>query len=790
MPQVKQSDLNGWKPLTLDGSVFSGGVDGLIGVEELTDYKLEKKNNKRKIVISNVRSKTSQDKVSLKRKNLNGWQEDAIDDSEPKLKKAKPRNHKNSTIKKKKKIVTKANGNVDLNLKSDKESEFHSQSDSENEVDNFNMQAWSVLGVPKPIIKALEDQQFYSPTTIQMLTLPPAILGRRDILGAAETGSGKTLAFGIPIINGILELKNKSIVEPGDNSLKKLGNKTRNKGWTCSESKTTESEAAETDNSSSESDYEEDNDVDKNNIGCVRVINDIEISKPKNYAQKPLYALILTPTRELAIQIKNHLTKAAKYTDIKIAVVLGGMAEVKQERVLSKGPEIVIATPGRLWELIQMGNPHLNQVDSIKYLVIDETDRMLERGHFQELQQLLEKINLNKNLLEKRQTFVFSATLTMVHDVPEHLRKKRKNSRSRISKLTSGQKLQNFIDLIGIKNPKIVDITKESGTASNLTECRIVCTIDHKDYYLYYFLKRYAGRTLVFCNSIGCVKRLATLFGILSCRPLPLHASMQQRQRLKNLERFQADENGLLIATDVAARGLDIPNVEHVIHYQVPRTSESYVHRSGRTARAQKEGLTVLMMEPSEKQYYTKLCKTLERTEDLPVFPIIDRLLVAVKERVDIARAIDQLELKCRRDTSKKGWLLKAVEEMDLLLDEDDEELESESREMANLKHQLKIKRRHLESLLSKPLFPKGFSGKYLDTNMEFTLVDDNEKAVNIMKKVIEEIPQKQKERNKQSSRKKTMLKNKMLKSKKKNLKRNRTKKTAHAPSIRENKRK
>lgn len=133
-------------------------------------------------------------------------------------------------------------------------------------------------------------------------------------------------------------------------------------------------------------------------------------------------------------------------------------------------------------------------------------------------------------------------------------------------------------------------------------------------------MKRHPGRTLVFCNSIGCVKRLATLFGILNCNPLPLHANMIQKQRLKNLERFQKNSDGLLIATDVAARGLDIPNVEHVIHYQVPRTSESYVHRSGRTARAQKEGITVLMMEPSEKHYYTKLCKTLGHSKFLFLF--------------------------------------------------------------------------------------------------------------------------------------------------------------------------
>ncbi|CAL7938624.1 unnamed protein product [Xylocopa violacea] len=745
MTKKKNKKLGEWKPLKLEGSVFSSDVDGLIGIEELTDYKLKKENNQIKIVICDETNNNNDVKVSPKCKNSSKWQESNINDNEPPLKKAKVTKPKGKNLR----------GSSTNTNKTDLPNESN---DDEISMYDIHTQQWSALGVPMPVIKALVDQQFYQPTPIQALTLPPAILGHRDILGAAETGSGKTLAFGIPIINGILELKNKYSNQSNMESGMETSKTNVNKGWICTEEKMVEND------SSAESDFEEDTEsINVNNMGCVRVINNINIDKAQNYLKKPLYALILTPTRELAIQIKDHLTKAVKYTDIKIAVVLGGMAAVKQERILSKGPEIVIATPGRLWELIQQGNQHLSQVDSIKYLAIDETDRMLEKGHFQELQQLLEKINMNKKMLEERQMFVFSATLTMVHDIPEYLqKKKKKHVKSKIKRLTPDQKLQKIMELVGIKNPKIIDVTKKSGTASNLTECRIACTIDHKDYYLYYFLKRHTGRTLVFCNSIGCVKRLATLFGILDCRPLPLHASMQQRQRLKNLERFQADENGLLIATDVAARGLDIPNVEHVIHYQVPRTSESYVHRSGRTARAQKEGITVLMMEPSEKQYYSKLCKTLGRTEDLPTFPVVDRLLIAVKERVDIAREIDKLELKCRRDNSQKGWLRKAVEDMDLVLDEDEEELASEVKETADLKHQLKIKKRQLESLMSKPLFPKGFSGKYPDLNIEYKLNEGNQKAVDIMKKVIEEIPKKKKERNKRSRTKKGLFKSKV----------------------------
>ncbi|XP_015176587.1 PREDICTED: ATP-dependent RNA helicase DDX24 [Polistes dominula] len=630
-----------------------------------------------------------------------------------------------------------------LKTKSRKKNELcDNNDDNSNEENIIDVSAWSALGTPKEIIKALSDEKFYTPTTIQSLTLPPAIFGQRDILGAAETGSGKTLAFGIPILNGILELKKKHLKKKQDDQLDNESDE--------EELEHSNDEDSDGNESSEESEEEiEENFDNVEGIGCVRVIHNVKMmdEEKTSTSHKPLYALILTPTRELAIQVKDHLVKAAKYTDIKIAVVVGGMAAVKQERLLSKGPEIVIATPGRLWELIQLGNEHLNQLSSIKYLAIDETDRMLEKGHFQELQEIIERINRNEKKAHKRKTYVFSATLTMVHDIPDYLlRKKKRSEKSKIFKLTPGQKLQKIIDMLNIKNPKIVDITRSTGTATNLTESRIACTFDHKDYYLYYFLKRHSGRTLVFCNSIGCVKRLATLFNILECNPLPLHANMQQRQRLKNLERFQDDENGLLIATDVAARGLDIPSIEHVIHYQVPRTSESYVHRSGRTSRAGKEGITVLMMEPSEKQNYSKLCQTLGRTEDIPTFPVIDRLLMAVKERVDIAREIDSLELKCKRNNVHKGWLQKAVEDMDIILDEDQLETTMESKEMADLRRSLKAKRNKLTSLLSKPLFPRGFSGKYPDTNIDYNLINQaNSKAVDVMKQVMKENPKKRK---------------------------------------------
>lgn len=235
--------------------------------------------------------------------------ENDIDVIEPLLKKTKKMKFKEKNNKEIRKELSPRN---DLNINSNNDNQFFNEcNENKNDVYDIDAQQWQILGVSTPIIKALKDQQFYQPTPIQALTLPPAILGHRDILGAAETGSGKTLAFGIPIINGILELKNKQF------EIKKERNKIiENKGWICSENKT-----IEIDNSSSESDYEEDIDtVNENNIGCVRVINNIKFNETntENYMEKPLYALILTPTRELAIQIKDHLTKAAKYTNIKV----------------------------------------------------------------------------------------------------------------------------------------------------------------------------------------------------------------------------------------------------------------------------------------------------------------------------------------------------------------------------------------------------------------------------------------------------------------------------------------
>ncbi|XP_037928539.1 ATP-dependent RNA helicase DDX24-like [Teleopsis dalmanni] len=606
------------------------------------------------------------------------------------------------------------------------------------------LDGWNGLGVPHTILRAIAENGFISPTEIQAMTLPAAIMGKKDILGAAETGSGKTLAFGIPILAGIMELKARK-------SSRGIRKAPKIKGH--QDTKQQEEDRELTPPLDELSNFPPLPSEDENS-------DDEENTLNSKASSSPLYALVLTPTRELAVQVRNHITTAAKFTGIQVAAIFGGLSIAKQERILRKCPEIIVATPGRLWELYQEGNHHLSKIDDISFLVIDETDRMVEKGHFEELRNLLTVLNADEAKKHTRQNFVFSATLTLVHDLPDHMKNRNTGKRPKFIKPTPGLKIQQLIEELGISQPKVVDITRSQQTAQNLTECRLICSMEQKDYYLYYFLMRHPGRTIVFCNSIDCVKRLATLFGLLDCNPLPLHANMIQKQRLKNLERFRDNADGLLIATDVAARGLDIPNVEHVIHYQVPRTSENYVHRSGRTARANKNGITVMFMEPGEVKNYVKLYKTLDRSEDLPLFPVADRYMNAVKERVNVAREVDKEELKLKRTQTEIGWMKKHAEEMDMIIDGYNDDSGSDQDEdpfiLERRKNRLHLEnvRAKLKTLLSQQIFPKGFSFKYPTSTGHLKMpnipasAQDNS-AVKVMKDAIEDLKLAKKMRNK-----------------------------------------
>ncbi|XP_010877169.1 ATP-dependent RNA helicase DDX24 [Esox lucius] len=610
---------------------------------------------------------------------------------------------------------------------------------------NSDVTAWKDLFVPDQVLKALSSLGFGSPTAIQALALPPAIRDHLDIVGAAETGSGKTLSFGIPMIHHILEWKKRAeesegakeenavlesmyqstVEESVDISTKVVG--------TPQETSATSKEAGTVENanpkeepkdayddeetSEVEEEISHDGESDSGKIGCIKVIEDMEFEFDNTAEEqmtfnisekKPLLGLVLCPTRELAVQVKHHIDAVAKFTGIKTAIVVGGMAQQKQIRMLKRRPEIVIATPGRLWEMIKERHPHLVNLRQLRCLVIDEADRMVERGHFAELESLLEILN-NVQFNPKRQTFVFSATLTMAHSLPTRvLRKKGK-------KLDQRSKLELLMEKVGIRSkPKVIDLTRKEATVETLTETRIHCDKEEKDFFLYYFLLQYPGRTMVFANSIDCIKRLNSLLVILDRTPLPLHANMHQKQRLKNLERFAERESCVLLTTDVAARGLDIPNVQHVIHYQVPRTTETYVHRSGRTARAAKEGLSLLLIGPDDMINFRKIYRALGKDEEVPVFPVQSNCMAAIKERVNLARAIEKIEYHNSREKQHNSWFKQAAEAMEVDLDDDvllggrkDEEDDRQQQKIVKgMKKQLKL-------LISQPVFKNVMKTKY-----------------------------------------------------------------------------
>ncbi|XP_063387952.1 ATP-dependent RNA helicase DDX24 [Cydia fagiglandana] len=841
----KLKDLK-WQSVALDGFPASMGdkLQGFIGLEECTSYSLDKerprnKKKKEQKKRKNTQSidETIQKQITNKKTKLsNGFVVESCDTVTPSL-----TNEDNTDSK-----VNKNNKTLPPSKKGKTRKKLgENVAEVESQLTPEDMLSWAEFKLPEEITRALMELGFKQPTKIQQLSLPAAIHGRRDILGAAETGSGKTLAFGLPILTGILKLKEKAQAKgldvyeipykksskkkseppPPKKQFKKKKNKMKNKnkketssedGYSSGEdeefqdkneeskdkglkdendddfieeldvpvkkkelstdegndsddsadyvrlsdifdgdddsddgnenegekSENNDDDVIVNDGSGEDTESQDEVDGDEEGMGCVKVIDNIELPGTEVVRTgSPLYALILTPTRELAMQISQHLKAVAKYTGIRIATVVGGMAAVKQERELKRNPEVVVATPGRLWELVSRGEPHLQQLPSVKFLAIDETDRMIERNHFEELHPLLERLNYDEAQRNSRQNFVFSATLTLVHDLPAHMKGKKVTKRGKIinrkiEKMTPKQKIARLVSLIGMTEPKVVDITSDNlGTAETLTECKIACAFEHKDAYLYYILKRHPGRTIVFCNAIGCVQRLAQLLSLLQCRPLQLHASLQQRQRLKNLERFRDDPHGVLIATDVAARGLDIPNVDHVIHYQVPRTAENYVHRSGRTARANKEGLTILMMEPQEAFRYAKLCITLNKKSELPTFPVPPLGLDSLKALVNTARELDALLLKRRRAAQALGWRERAAREMDMIVDDDDAPVKDVD---PGIEKAVKIKQKQLNAMLARPVFPKGFSFKYPTLNEPAALSGTQDNALQVMKKALE----------------------------------------------------
>jgi len=504
--------------------------------------------------------------------------------------------------------------------------------------------AWLPLGLDNKLLRGVEQLGFVTPTPIQAAAVPIAITTRKDVVGAAETGSGKTLAFGLPVLQ--------------------------------------------------------------------RIMQHVEAT-----GSDQLLGLIISPTRELAVQIKDHINAVAAFTGVEVAVIVGGLSQQKQERLLARKPGIVVGTPGRLHSLITDKDPHLSNLDHLLCLVLDEADRLVDQGHFVEITKLIEYISTRQQRADNKvqmlaakndteavaapkvskvQKFLFSATMT--------LEKRGKSFQAKKVSGVENETLAKLIQRLELRgDPAFVDYSgARSGlkSADKLQESAIQCPNEEKELYLYYFLHSFPGRTLVFVNAVSMVRRLAAILKNLNLPVFPLHADMQQRQRLKNMDRFAREKNIVLIASDVAARGIDVQNVDHVVHFHVPFTADTYIHRCGRTARAEASGTSVVLVSGQEQTAYMNICRVLKKgVGGLELMPIQQKRLPPLRTRLRLAKNLDKEEHSTSKKKADKTWMQRSAEALDIELDDDGDKSDDEFQAKQGRKQAQSI-RNELDGLL------------------------------------------------------------------------------------------
>ena len=306
-------------------------------------------------------------------------------------------------------------------------------------------------------------------------------------------------------------------------------------------------------------------------------------------ARHPVRALVLAPTRELADQVADNVKNYAKHTQLRSTVVFGGIDMKPQTLQLKAGVEVLIATPGRLLDHIEAKNAVLNQVE---YVVLDEADRMLDIGFLPDLQRIL------AYLPKERQTLLFSATFS-----PE------------IKKLASSY----------LQDPLLVEVARPNATATNVEQRFYSVTDDDKRRVVCQILKqRGITQALVFVNSKLGAARLARSFERDGLRTTALHGDKSQDERLKALAAFKAGEVDVLVATDVAARGLAITDLPAVFNFDVPFHAEDYVHRIGRTGRAGASGLAVTLVTRDDTRQIGEIERLIKKKLEIEPIEIED----------------------------------------------------------------------------------------------------------------------------------------------------------------------
>lgn len=342
------------------------------------------------------------------------------------------------------------------------------------------------LGLSAPILKAIEEKGYTTPSPIQAQAIP-AVLEGKDVMAAAQTGTGKTAGFTLPILERLAD------------GPKVRGNQVR--------------------------------------------------------------ALILTPTRELAAQVQESVFTYSRYVRLSSAVVFGGVKINPQMLRLSKGVDVLVATPGRLLDLY---NQNAVKFDQLEVLVLDEADRMLDMGFIRDIRKILAL------LPKQRQNLLFSATFS-----------------DEIRELAKGL----------VNNPIEISVTPPNSTAKTVEQCIYTTDVKKKAPLLERLIKEGDWRqVLVFTSTKHGANRLATLLNDAGITAAAIHGNKSQSARTSALANFKSGEVRVLVATDIAARGIDIPQLPQVVNYDLPKQAEDYVHRIGRTGRAGETGKAISLV--------------------------------------------------------------------------------------------------------------------------------------------------------------------------------------------------
>lgn len=327
-------------------------------------------------------------------------------------------------------------------------------------------------------------------------------------------------------------------------------------------------------------------------------------------------ALILSPTRELAMQIEEHIQMFSTYLDLRTVVLYGGLGPRTQKEALKKGCDIIVATPGRFLDLYLEGDI---STKSLKFLVMDEADKMMDMGFIGKIHRILEVVP------RKRQNLLFSATM------------------SELVRKIAG-------DFLAF--PTVIEVTEQATPAQTVTQQLYrVPNLKTKINLLAHLVQDDEAfhRVIVFCKTRAVADNVFSFlerrFGTQNVRVI--HANKGQNTRINSINAFKSGEVRFLVATDVAARGLDVSNVSHVINFDVPIVIEDYVHRIGRTGRAFNKGDAITFCNPAEEYYIGKIEKLIRQS--IPVSDISSEVFVEetpFKERQAIAREIDSQKKK------------------------------------------------------------------------------------------------------------------------------------------------